>query len=268
MYPAKFFAAQHVEKVNPKNVPDLVEEFIAAKAKAGVGRRAIADYRSRLGRFAAAFRCPVSSITKDHLQEFLDSLKIGLRTKKNFKTSLITFFNHARAKNCLPRDRKTEAEYLDEIEVPPSEIEMFSPKGLAKLLANAGPWLVPYLVIRAFAGVRDSEINRMEWRHVKFKDRQIQIPAAAAKRTGAGITRRCGGSCQYSRTSKDGYNLTLDPRVRFAGTSIPSVRHESWRGELKLNGFTMVSAMATAVAGLRRQRITRLLPTKWVTRWK
>lgn len=183
---AKSFADQRSEHLLDKNVTELVEEFIQAKANAGISTRGIADYRSRLRRFAGAFHCPISSVTEDQLQKFLDSLRVGLRTKRNFKTNLVTFFNYARSKNCLARDRKTEAEHLDAIEVPPSDIEIFSPKVLAKIMAaadDADRAFVPYLAIRAFAGIRDSEINRMEWHHIRFEDRQIEVPASAAKRT-------------------------------------------------------------------------------------
>ncbi len=67
--------------------------------------------------------------------------------------------------------------------MPPGDIEIFSVKALGNLLAAADDSLIPYLAIRAFVGIRDSEINRMEWRHIKFTDRQIEVPASAAKKT-------------------------------------------------------------------------------------
>lgn len=168
-----------------KCVPELVEEFIAAKINAGIGKRAIDDYRSRLRRFAKAFQCPVVAITKDQIQEYLDSLKVALRTKRNFKASITTLFDYARSRKCLPREQKTEAEHLDFIESEPAEIEVFTPKTFEKLITAADSDLVPYLAIRAFTGIRDSEINRMEWSNVKFDEGHIEIPAASAKRTRA-----------------------------------------------------------------------------------
>jgi len=182
---AKQFVEQDGETLVQKCVPELVEEFILAKINAGIGKRAVDDYRSRLRRFAKAFQCPIDAITKDQLQEFLDVLKIARRTKKNFKASISTLFDYARSKKCLPREQKTEAEHLDSIESEPTEIEVFTPKIFEKLVAAADPELVPYLVIRAFTGVRDSEINRMEWSNVKFDEGYIEIPAASAKRTRA-----------------------------------------------------------------------------------
>jgi integrase len=52
-----------------------------------------------------------------------------------------------------------------------------------RLICAADDALIPYLAIRAFSGIRDSEINRIEWRHIRFEDRQIEVPASAVKPT-------------------------------------------------------------------------------------
>jgi integrase len=182
---AKSFVKQQTEGLVAKNVPEIVEELIEAKKNAGVGTRGINDYKSRLRRFATAFHSPIASITKDEVQQFLDSLKVAARTKRNFKANIVTLFDYARSKKYLSRDRKTEAEHLDSIEGQGAEIGIFSPPAFAKLLSNAEPNLIPYLAIRAFAGIRDSEINRMEWRHIKWDEGLIEVPAAIAKKTRA-----------------------------------------------------------------------------------
>ena len=173
------------EALVPIKVPELVEQFIQSKINTGVGKRGIEDYRNRLQKFAKSFHCPVAAIGTDQLQAFLDKLKVSGRTKKNFKAIIVTLFRYARSKKYLPRDRSTEAEHLDPIIAPPTDIGIFSPRDFAKLISNAPQELVAYLAIRAFAGIRDSELNRMEWSNVKFEEGQIEVPASAAKRTRA-----------------------------------------------------------------------------------
>jgi len=180
---ARFFVRHNDEEIVQRSVPEIVEDMIVAKKNAGVGIRAINDYKSRLRRFAAAFQCPISSITKDDIQGFLNGLKIAPRTKKNFKANIATLFEYARSNKHLQRDRKTEAEHLDSIVSTGTDIEVFTPSAFSKLISNSDADLVPYLAIRAFAGIRDSEINRMEWRHVKWEEGHIEVPAAAAKKT-------------------------------------------------------------------------------------
>lgn len=180
---ARFFVRHNDEQLVQRSVPEIVEDMIKAKKSAGVGVRAINDYKSRLRRFAAAFRCPISSVSKDDIQQFLNGLNVAARTKRNFKANIVTLFEYARSNKHLARDRKTEAEHLDSIQVKGTDIGIFSPAAFAKLLANAGNDLTPYLAIRAFAGIRDAEINRMEWKHVKWAEALIEVPAAIAKQT-------------------------------------------------------------------------------------
>jgi hypothetical protein len=122
-------------------VPEIVEQMIVAKKNAGVGTRGINDYKSHLRRFAAAFQCQIQSVTKDDLQEFLDSLKVAPRTKRNFKANIATLFDYARSRKYLSRDRKTEAEHLDAIEAGNTEIGVFSPAEFSKLITAADPVL-------------------------------------------------------------------------------------------------------------------------------
>ena len=180
---ARFFVRHNDEEIVQRSVPEIVEDMIEAKKSAGVGIRSINDYKSRLRRFAEAFQCPISSVSKDDIQKFLNGLKVAARTKRNFKVNIVTLFEYARSSKHLSRDRKTEAEHLDSIVVKGTDIEVFSPGEFAKLLSNAGEDLTPYLAIRAFAGIRDAEINRMEWKHVKWAESLIEVPAALAKKT-------------------------------------------------------------------------------------
>lgn len=189
-----FSEAQH-QRATAKWVPPLVIEFLQAKKSSGVGTRALADYRSRLGRFANAFQCPISDITTVQLQQFLDSLAVSLRTKRNFKTAIVTLFRHAQSRGFLSRDRKSEAEHLDHVFVQPTDVEIFSPSAFGRLIRAAQesyPPLVPYLAIRAFTGIRDAEIARLDWANIKQEQRQIEVPAAAAKRSRSrvGLLRR------------------------------------------------------------------------------
>jgi integrase len=180
---AEGFSARMATAPATCTVPELVEQFLDAKANAGLKKRALEDYRSRLRRFSRAFRCSVASLSTKVLQEFLDSLRVGNRTRRNFKTCLVTLFEFARSRGYLDRERSTEAEHLDNIQVQPSEIGIFEPGEVEKLLDSAGERLVPYLAIRAFAGIRDAEIRRMSWDNVRFAERLIEVPAQAAKRT-------------------------------------------------------------------------------------
>ena len=60
-------------------------------------------------------------------------------------------------------------------------IEIFAPDEIAKLLAAAGRDMIPFLAIGAFAGLRSTEIERLDWRDVKFETGFVVVEAGKAK---------------------------------------------------------------------------------------
>jgi integrase len=179
----RFYTQNRPGELIARSVAEAVEELIEAKKNAGVAKRGIDDYKSRLRRFSAAFKCPIRSVSTEDIQQFLNGLGVAPRTKRNFKANIVTLFDFARSRQYLPRDRKTEAEHLDTIEARATEIGIFTPTAFTILLKAADAELLPYLAIRGFAGIRDSEINRMEWKHVNWSEGLIEVPASAAKKT-------------------------------------------------------------------------------------
>ena len=62
------------------------------------------DLRYRCGRFAKAFQCEIGSITPALVQKFLNDLKLSARSVNNFRKTIKTLFEFAKARKYLPRD--------------------------------------------------------------------------------------------------------------------------------------------------------------------
>jgi integrase len=79
---------------------------------------------------------------------------------------LRTLFRLAQRQHYYPREIDPfdgiEFDYDDD-----SEIEIFAPDELSRLLRVARPELVPFLAIGAFAGLRHAEIARLDWSDIK-----------------------------------------------------------------------------------------------------
>jgi integrase len=76
------------------------------------------------------------------------------------------------------------AKDVEQSETPISEIAVYSPAQVAKIMEAAegnDPTLVPFLAISFFAGVRRSEILRMDWSHVELDERFIRLPMSITK---------------------------------------------------------------------------------------
>jgi len=62
-----------------------------------------------------------------------------------------------------------------------SQIGIITPEQFAKLLETANDETLPYWLIGGFAGLRRSEIERLEWKDVRFDSGLIEVPALKSK---------------------------------------------------------------------------------------
>ncbi len=162
------------------------------------------DCAHRLGAAADHFKTtPPSAITSRDLEEFLDRVPLRVRTAKgtaytgkyartrgrnrrNYRTALCTIFSFARDQRYLPRDVKTEAEY---IRVPsdsrrsPEDVKrnFYKAAEMQKILDELPARWLPVALLGAFAGVRMSEIHRLKWEDVNWRAGRIEVEAHKTK---------------------------------------------------------------------------------------
>ena len=178
---ARFYVRYHAAKHIEKPVPQVVEEFIAAREADGASIRYLEDCRSRLRRFGNAFYVNISAVATTEIEAWLRKLQTGPRTRNNFRGALVTLFHFARNRAYLPKAQETEADQIARAKDREGEIRIFKPEAVEKLLNAADQKLRPYIAIRAFAGVRDAEIKRLDWVAVRFDHGDIEVGAKHAK---------------------------------------------------------------------------------------
>ncbi len=162
-------------------VPAVVAEFLKSKRQDGASGRYIAQLRSELNRFAAAFPKPILHVKSDEIDDWLRGMDLAPRTRNGMLTSVRTLFSFAKTRSYLPKNDLTEAESLSKVKVGDTDAAIFSPAQLRKVLGAADPDLIPFLAIGAFAGLRAAEIARMDWNAIDLRRRIIEIRAGQAK---------------------------------------------------------------------------------------
>jgi hypothetical protein len=95
---ARFYLNHSARHIIPKTPAEIVEELIAQKRADGMSERYCDDLRYRCGRFARAFQCEIGSITPALVQQFLNGLNLSARSVNNFRKTLKTLFEFARAR--------------------------------------------------------------------------------------------------------------------------------------------------------------------------
>lgn len=154
-------------------VAQVVEKMLEAK-KGRRQQRTLDDLRNRLAKFTESFQCPIASITHSEIQAWLDGLKTSERTKINYRAKLNTLFEWARKRGHVPDNPVEDTERPDAND---GEIQIYTPAELNRLIAAAHKDFLPYLVIGAFAGLRPSEILRLEWEKVHLALGFIEVSA-------------------------------------------------------------------------------------------
>jgi integrase len=164
-----------------KRVPEILEEFLAAKQRDGVSLRYIQSLRSHLNRFASAFQTNIGSVAARFIEEWLVAQKIGARARNNIRMSIITFFHFARSRGYLPKGQATEAEEVAKARDRGGKIGILTPKQLANLLNAGDEEARLYFALGAFTGLRSAELIRLEWDDINFPRGHIQVGKAKAK---------------------------------------------------------------------------------------
>lgn len=157
-------------------VADVVEEFLEKKSSKSI--RYARDLRFRLVRFVDSFQCDLCDISTAQVQKWLDGLKLGPQSTKNFKTVVGTLFTFAVARGWAATNP------VDGVEVESprgGEIAIYRPEEFQKLLAAADPEFLPCLVLGGLVGIRTAEILRLDWADVRLDRRHIVISAGKAK---------------------------------------------------------------------------------------
>ena len=175
-----YYVRRNPVKRESKLVPQVVKEMIELKQADKLSDRYIKQLGYDMKRFTKRFCNRIADVRGMDVDAWLRELKVGPRTRNNLRASIQVLFNYAISRKYLEKDN-------DEMEAIPlakdkgGEIEIFTPKEMAELLAVASDDQLPFMAISAFAGVRHAEIQRLDWKHVNQAAGIIEIRAGAAK---------------------------------------------------------------------------------------
>jgi len=162
-------------------VTKIVEKMIAEATSNGRREKTVADLRSRLGRFEETFgKRQVSEISLEELKKFLDDSSVTARTTISRATKVSQLFNFA-VRNGWTNDNLVER--ISRPSVEDKAVDFYTPNEAKVLLhhaADAG--VLPFIAIGMFAGLRTSEILRLDWSAVKLAERSLIVGSEVAKK--------------------------------------------------------------------------------------
>jgi integrase len=178
------FRVDYFERIRRSGVTvaQLAEEVLAAKQRDGRAPMYLADLRKRLARFCADFgNRPIATITVEELDNWLRDLPLSPKSRANFRANIGVLFSYAANRRIIDFNPIAHTAKPKLADNPP---EIFGVAELRALLEEAqrtATDVLPMIAIGAFAGLREAEIQRLDWSEVDLVRGHIEVTAAKAK---------------------------------------------------------------------------------------
>lgn len=191
-------AANALELLKPHGVSlnEVVQEWLSRKqaAEASVTFEAAMDafkeFRERSDSYTRSIRQTknrltglhgklLNQITPEDLTRAMDGMTPSVH---NFTIRILGgLFNYGMKRNLCASNPTKKLDLAQQIR---EEIEIYTPQQSAKILRVAeqkDPDLVPFLALSFFAGIRLSEMQRLDWSAVDLKENFVRLPASITK---------------------------------------------------------------------------------------
>jgi integrase len=178
------FLVDHLERVRRHGitVSQLGLEVLEAKRRDGKAPAYLADLRKRLTRFCQDFgNRSIASIAVDELDTWLRDLPLSPKSRANYRANIGVLFSYAEQRGIIDRNPIPRTAKPKLIDRPPEIFAVDELQALLEAATRTAHDVVPMLAIGAFAGLREAEIQRLDWGEVDLARGHIEIKAAKAK---------------------------------------------------------------------------------------
>lgn len=170
-------AELQAQRSRSATVSTLMHEHILLRQDEGRGERHVRDMKGKLGLFCQTFgNHLVADITGQQITDWLRSLKLPSNNSiLSYRRILNGMFVEGVKRGYALNNPVKVAIKPKEEEI---ETEVLTPEQAGRLLAAADPEILPAFAIGMFAGLRNSEIQKLEWHHIDLRRNFIRVPSA------------------------------------------------------------------------------------------
>lgn len=174
------FYLEHLARTRRSITVDaLAAGLLEHKEREGKSPRYLKDLRLRLARFQKEHGSRLAAdISADDVNRWLAGLRLGAQSVLHYRRALCLLFNHGKSGGYCAANPAAEALTP---KVTGGETGVLTPAEALALLTGASPDIRPAIAIGLFAGVRDAELQRLDWREIDLTAGFIEIRASKAK---------------------------------------------------------------------------------------
>lgn len=160
-------------------VSELIDRYITSLERRKLSKSHRYSTELRLRRFeddhGEWMACDISD---EVAGDWLHDLDLAALTVNHYRTALVQMFNHGKKINAVEFN---PIEAVDKLKEDSKEVGILSPTEAAGLLSHCADEILPSLAIGLFAGLRRSEISRLDWSQIDFKQKHIEVKARNTK---------------------------------------------------------------------------------------
>lgn len=154
-------------------VRELVAFRLETMEREGLSQVHQTQTRLRLERFAADHgEEPVPLMTAERINDWLVSLAVAPLTVRHYRAALHALFAEGVRRRILEANPVAHALRP---KVAEHEVEIFSPEEAAALLDMVDEDLLPVVALGLFAGLRVSEVVRLDWADIDRRERYVRV---------------------------------------------------------------------------------------------
>jgi integrase len=178
------FRVDHLERVRRCKITasQLADEVIEAKRRDGMSADYLSDLQLRLRRFCRDFgNRPIAGITVEEIDNWLRDLEGSPKSRANYRANVAVMFSYATKRRMLDFNPALHTAKPKLIDKPPDIFTVEELRALLEAATHTAHDVVPMLAIGAFAGLREAEIQRLDWSEIDLGRGHIEVKAAKAK---------------------------------------------------------------------------------------
>lgn len=155
------------------SIEDAAEEFLANARASGKSKRTLEDLKHRLRGFRILYGHEyAAAIGPRTVEDYLDGIEGAALTRNHSRRVLSGFFKYCERRGYC---QENPLQRIPAVKVTAGEVEVYTPAEMAAMVTTASGDVLGYIAFGGFAGLRESEIQRLDWRQVKRTDRVIDL---------------------------------------------------------------------------------------------
>jgi len=178
------FRVDHLELVRRCKVTvlQLADEVLKAKRKDGMSADYLSDLGLRLRRFCQDFgNRPIAAITVEEIDNWLRDLEGSPKSRANYRANVGVMFSYAAKRRMIDSNPVSYTAKPKLVDKAPGIFTVDDLRSLLEAATRIAHDVIPMLAIGAFAGLREAEIDRLDWSEIDLGRGHIDVKATKSK---------------------------------------------------------------------------------------